>query len=71
MRRGVVSDMLAEDVVQPLLVTTSPILDDQGRCIGSVHIAKDISDLRKARAELEKKVRDLKVRIAGMEGYPW
>jgi len=43
----------------PLLVTTSPILDDQGQCIGSVHIAKDISEMKKTHAELDERIRDL------------
>jgi PAS domain S-box-containing protein len=38
----------------PLLVTTSPILDDKGRLTGVVHIAKDITDLRNA----EKAIRE-------------
>lgn len=32
----------------PLLVTTSPILDEKGKLIGSVHISKDISEQKKA-----------------------
>ncbi len=43
----------------PLLVTTSPMLDDQGKLIGSVHIAKDISGIKKIYMDLEQKVRDL------------
>ena len=31
----------------PLLVTTSPILDANGNFAGSVHIAKDITDIRR------------------------
>lgn len=34
----------------PLLVTTSPILDDKEEVIGSVHVAKDITDIRKLEA---------------------
>jgi len=43
----------------PLLVTTSPILDDNGVLIGSVHIAKDISVLKKTENELKEKMREL------------
>jgi len=32
----------------PLLVTTSPILDDNGNLIGGVHIAKDVTEQKKA-----------------------
>ena len=35
----------------PLLVTASPILDDRGRVVATVHIAKDISELKKAEQE--------------------
>lgn len=43
----------------PLLVATSPIFNDKGELTGSVHIAKDISEIKKARQELELKLRDL------------
>ncbi len=37
----------------PLLVTTSPIFDDKGEFAGSVHIAKDISERKKAEEALK------------------
>ncbi len=43
----------------PLLVSTSPIYDDNGEFIGSVHIAKDISALKKAQQELRDKMSDM------------
>lgn len=43
----------------PLLVSTSPIFNEKGECVGTVHIAKNISELKKARQELELKLRDL------------
>lgn len=43
----------------PLLVTTSPVFDDNGRLIGSVHISKDISSIKKTQEELEKKNKEL------------
>lgn len=50
----------------PLLISTSPILDDKGDFLGTVHIAKDISKikkteeaLKKANEELEIEARDL------------
>jgi PAS domain S-box-containing protein len=36
----------------PLMVTTSPILNDKGELLGSVHIAKDITQIKKAENEL-------------------
>ncbi|MDD3295819.1 MAG: PAS domain S-box protein [Candidatus Omnitrophica bacterium] len=36
----------------PLLVTTSPIFDDSGILIGNVHIAKDITESKKAKEGL-------------------
>lgn len=43
----------------PLFVTTSPIFDEKGNFIGSVHIAKDIAALKKTEGELRKKIEDL------------
>lgn len=35
----------------PMLVTASPIVDERGRVMATVHIAKDISEIRKAEQE--------------------
>lgn len=45
----------------PLLVTASPVLDTQGRLLGSVHVARDISALKKTQAELEARNRELDI----------
>jgi len=44
----------------PLLVTTSPMFDQKGELIGSVHIAKNITDIKNAREDLERKNEELK-----------
>lgn len=61
-----------EEVIDPvlgfsLLISTSPVFDERGEHIGSIHIAKDISgikkteeELRKAKKELEEKNDELK-----------
>lgn len=43
----------------PLLVSTYPILNEKGECTGSVHIAKDISGIKKVQNELSQKIIDL------------
>ncbi|MFQ6032455.1 MAG: PAS domain S-box protein, partial [Candidatus Zixiibacteriota bacterium] len=46
----------------PLLVTVSPIFDDEGEFVGSVHVAKDITERKKAEEKIwesEKKYRVL------------
>jgi len=55
-----VEEVLDEKVGVPLLVTTSPVFNTKGEMIGAVHIAKDISEIKKAREELEKKNIELK-----------
>jgi PAS domain S-box-containing protein len=57
-----------EEVMDPnigldLLVTTSPILDNDGRIIGSVHIAKDITRRKKIENELLKSLKEKEVLI--------
>ena len=42
------------------LVTTTPLLDEQGNVFGSVHVAHDITERKKAREALEKEHRSLK-----------
>jgi len=43
----------------PLLITTSPIFDPSGKFIGSVHIAKDISGIKKTENDLKEKLNQL------------
>lgn len=43
----------------PFLVSTSPIFDNKGECIGSVHIAKDITERKKMDYALKKYANDL------------
>ncbi len=38
----------------PLLVTVSPVFDDGGKLIGAVHIAKDMTEIRRTTRELDK-----------------
>ena len=38
----------------PLLVSTSPIINEKGKLIGSVHLAKDITNLKKAEERIRK-----------------
>jgi two-component system CheB/CheR fusion protein len=42
-----------------LLVTTTPLLDKQGNMIGSVHIAHDITERKKAEDEVKRRVEEL------------
>lgn len=37
----------------PLLVTTSPIFNNQGQMVGSVHIAKDMTEFKKAEQKIQ------------------
>ena len=43
----------------PLLITNSPIFDENGEILGCVHIAKDVSQLKKAEKERNQKANDL------------
>jgi PAS domain S-box-containing protein len=45
----------------PLLITASPLFNNEGEVIGSVHVAKDISTMKNFEKELKKKIHDLEV----------
>lgn len=45
----------------PLLVTSSPVIDDNGELIGSVHVAKDISLVKKMKETLSLRNQQLEV----------
>lgn len=49
------------------LVTTNPLFDGQGRSIGSVHVAHDITERKKAEDEIKKLNEDLKHHVAQLE----
>lgn len=51
----------------PLLVTTSPIFDEKGEFFGSVHIAKDISELRRREEQLKKAKEETEVRARELQ----
>ncbi len=43
----------------PLLVTVSPLMSENGKFTGAVHIAKNISDIKATGKELKEKVQEL------------
>ncbi len=47
----------------PLLITTSPIFDDNGKLVGAVHIAKDITERKRAEEALQKARDELEIRV--------
>jgi PAS domain S-box-containing protein len=47
-----------------LLVTVSPLLDDQGRLLGSIHVARDITARKQAEAALQQAHHELEHRVA-------
>jgi PAS domain S-box-containing protein/diguanylate cyclase (GGDEF)-like protein len=50
----------------PLLVSTSPIVDEKGELYGSVHIAKDISDIIRRENELKAAKEELEIEAWGL-----
>ncbi len=44
-----------------LLITVSPIFDSEGKIIGSVHFAKDISEIKMIKNEVTRKAEQLKI----------
>jgi len=52
----------------PLLVTASPYFDKDGKHIGSIHIARDITEIKKAEEELKNRSHDLGERVKELKG---
>jgi len=50
----------------PLLVTTSPIFDQNGKFIGSVHVAKDVSRTKKSEKEIAAAKEELEIQTWGL-----
>ena len=53
-RQTVTVEINDPNIGLPLLVTTSPILDERGELVQCVHVAKDITELKKAEEALRK-----------------
>jgi PAS domain S-box-containing protein len=52
-----------------LLVTVSPILDDQGRLFGSVHVARDITERKRAEKELNQAFEKAELRLMETDAF--
>ena len=53
------ADALEEKLGGEFSITVSPLLDDEGELIGSVHVAHDITDRRRSEHEREQLISDL------------
>ncbi|MGZ5192107.1 MAG: PAS domain-containing protein, partial [Flavisolibacter sp.] len=53
-KQNVTAEINDPNIGMPLLITTSPILDEKGDLIQCIHIAKDITELKKAEEALRK-----------------
>jgi PAS domain S-box-containing protein len=54
-----------EEILEPrlgghFLVSTTPLFDEQGRLVSSVHVARDITEIKQAEEERERLLEDLK-----------
>lgn len=63
-RKTVNFEINDSNIGSPLLVTCSPFLNNDGSLLGTVHIARDISDQRKANNEREQLIKKLKDSLA-------
>jgi hypothetical protein len=48
-----------EHLGMDLLITTTPLLDGRGRMVGSVHVAHEITERKKAEEEVRRRVEEL------------
>jgi PAS domain S-box-containing protein len=60
-------EVYAERLQGDFLVTTSPLRDEQGRLIGSVHVARDIGDRKRAEQELRKSKEQVEQHLAQLQ----
>jgi len=55
----------------PLLISTSPIFDDNGKLVGAVHIAKDITDRKNTEQSLRESEERLRVALSASQMGTW
>ncbi len=62
-----VAELHEERLGGDFLVTTTPLLDEEGRMIGSVHVSRDITERKKAEAKIRDLNEELKESVAQLE----
>ncbi|MEE9594702.1 MAG: ATP-binding protein [Candidatus Hydrothermarchaeales archaeon] len=67
-KKAVTEEVDDPNIGYPLLVTTSPILDEKGEIVAAVHIAKDITEVKRAENALRKRTHDLGERVKELKG---
>ena len=65
-KQTVTEEIRDPNIGMPLLITTSPILDEKGELIQCIHIAKDITEQKKAEEALMKSEEELSSLFANM-----
>lgn len=71
-RKTVTFEIDDKNIGIPLLVTCSPLQHDDGSLLGTVHIARDISELKKSinlREQLIKKLQDSLAKVKLLSGF--
>jgi len=58
-RRSVTAEINDPGIGKPLLITVSPIINEQGEIEGSIHVARDISMLKAVQNDLERRNRQM------------
>lgn len=53
----------------PMMVSISPILNEKGEIWGFVHIAKDITEIKKAHEKLQKSEEELRTKVEELEKF--
>jgi PAS domain S-box-containing protein len=62
------AELYEERMGGDFMVTTTPLFDDGGRMIGSVHVSRDITERKKAEARIRHLNEELKESVAQLEG---
>ncbi|HSH12256.1 MAG TPA: ATP-binding protein, partial [Desulfurivibrionaceae bacterium] len=62
-----VAELYEERLGGDFLVTTTPLLDEDGRMVGSVHVSRDITERKKAEAKIRELNEELKENLFQLE----
>lgn len=67
--KTIIDEVYYPKINASMMVTISPIVDEKGEIWGFVHVAKDITEIKKAREKLQRSEKELRAKVEELEKF--